>query len=94
MAYLLQVHGCFLFSYIVVNCGRLEDPQNGKVSIAETTYNSVATYTCNDSYTLLGDVERRCLSSGAWSVATPTCIGRYQLIYVVHSSLSKYLAAH
>ena len=30
---------------------------------------------CNESYTLVGDHERKCLSSGIWSSVTPICTG-------------------
>ena len=67
---------CIHSFVIVVDCSDLKDPEHGRVSVTETTYNSVATYTCNDSYTLVGDHERKCLSSGIWFGATPICTGK------------------
>ncbi|CAI7992907.1 Sushi, von Willebrand factor type A, EGF and pentraxin domain-containing protein 1 [Geodia barretti] len=60
----------------MVNCSNLKGPEHGRVSVTDTTYNSVATYTCNDSYTLVGDHESKCLSSGIWSGVTPICTGQ------------------
>ena len=58
-----------------VDCGTLSDPANGTVSFSTTTYNSVATYSCNTGHTLTGDDMRTCLDSGSWSGSEPTCIG-------------------
>ena len=33
-------------------CGGLADPESGAVSVSGTTYNSVATYTCDSQLTL------------------------------------------
>ena len=42
--------------------------------MADTIFNSVATYSCNDGYNLVdGDMMRTCLASGNWSGAAPTC---------------------
>ena len=53
--------------------GGLTDPDNGAVSLSGTTYNSVATYSCDSDYVLMGDNTRRCLDTGLWSGSTPTC---------------------
>ena len=60
----------------VVDCGSLDNPGNGVVSFTATTYNSVATYSCNTGYTLTGDDMRTCQSSGVWSGSEPTCTGK------------------
>ena len=62
-------------SVTVVDCGSLPRPANGAVSLTNTTYNSVATYSCNDGYNLMGDATRTCLASGSWSGTAPTCEG-------------------
>ena len=59
-----------------VDCGSLDNPGNGVVSFTDTTYNSVATYSCNTGYTLTGDDMRTCQSSGVWSDSEPTCTGK------------------
>ena len=59
----------------MVDCGTLGDPANGMVSVSTTTYNSVATYSCNTGHTLTGDDMRMCLETGLWSGSEPTCIG-------------------
>ena len=54
-----------------VDCGDLTDPDNGAVSVSGTAYNSLATYSCNSGYVLMGDDMRTCLDTGLWSGSTP-----------------------
>ena len=56
-----------------VDCGGLTNPENGAVSLSGTTYNSVATYSCDSGYVLMGDDMRTCLDTGSWSGSAPTC---------------------
>ena len=67
--------------YIVVECGGLEDPANGTVEVPATTYQSVASYSCDTGYNLTGEGMQTCLSSGEWSLTTPNCSG----IAYIHS---------
>ena len=58
----------------VVNCNTPPQPANRRVAYSATTYNSVATYSCNGGYEISGgSTTRRCLASGAWSGSVPTC---------------------
>ena len=59
----------------VVSCGELAGPDNGAVSVTNTTFASTATYSCNDGYSLVGDTTRTCLASGLWSGVVPNCTG-------------------
>ena len=57
----------------VFDCGRLEDPENGRVDLSDgTTEGSEATYTCFQGYELKGVATRTCSRSG-WSDKEPTC---------------------
>ena len=58
---------------IAVDCGVLDDPENGEVSLSGTTLGSKATYSCNDRYVLEGESTRVCQSNGKWSGEAPTC---------------------
>ena len=66
----------------VVDCGALDNPANGEVFLTNTTFNSVATYSCNTGYNLTGDNMRTCLETGFWSGSDPTCSSKYGDIYI------------
>ncbi|XP_014203613.1 sushi, von Willebrand factor type A, EGF and pentraxin domain-containing protein 1 [Copidosoma floridanum] len=59
-----------------VDCGSLEEPENGTIDLSEgrTTYGAVAEYSCKENYTLVGDSKRRCGDGGLWSGHKPQCL--------------------
>uniref|UniRef100_A0A1X7UA46 Receptor protein-tyrosine kinase n=1 Tax=Amphimedon queenslandica TaxID=400682 RepID=A0A1X7UA46_AMPQE len=61
----------------IVNCSELMVESNEGLSVSYSSntkhYNSTATYSCEDGYSLVGDAGRTCLSSGNWSGDTPYC---------------------
>jgi hypothetical protein len=57
----------------LVDCGGLEDPPNGTVTLSVTTYESVANYSCNAGYNLNGGSSRICLNTSEWSGSRPHC---------------------
>ena len=58
----------------VLDCGELQHPSFGSVTLTSgTTYNSVATYTCDVGYYRVGDGTRTCTSVGAWDGQPPIC---------------------
>lgn len=59
--------------FIAVDCGPLDDPVYGRVTISGTVVYSTATYTCNRGFGLVGVNQRVCQPSGAWSDIPPTC---------------------
>ena len=74
-----------------VDCGSLDDPENGTVSVPDTTYNSSANYSCDPGYGLIGDAMRTCLGTGSWSGSEPTCTSKYydtQSVGVYHVKFS------
>ena len=60
----------------VVDCGDLDDPNNGQVSLDGTIPGSIATYTCDPGFGLVGVMERMCQANGQWSGNEPTCEGQ------------------
>lgn len=66
---------CILSS--VIDCGHLDDPENGTVSVSDTTYTSVANYSCDPGFGLIGDAMRTCSGTGNWSGSEPTCTSKY-----------------
>ena len=66
---------CFFKLVAEAECDILHDPTNGNVTTSMgTSFESLATYTCNDGYVLSHTGKRVCLSSGEWSDAAPTCL--------------------
>ncbi|XP_019857184.1 PREDICTED: uncharacterized protein LOC100638611 isoform X7 [Amphimedon queenslandica] len=63
----------------IVNCSELIVESNafGRLSVSYSSnsrsYNSTATYSCEDGYSLTGVSIRTCLSSGNWSGDPPSC---------------------
>ena len=56
-------------------CPNLSNPGNGQVVQANdgNVPGTVATYSCNAGYRLLGNADRPCGSTGVWSGEAPTC---------------------
>ena len=52
----------------------MDPPASGFVNVTATTYNSMATFTCQTGYGLVGMATIICLDTGAWSGAVPTCV--------------------
>ena len=64
--------------FLDIDCGTIEAPENGAVSVISTTYNSRANYSCNEGYILIGNESVTCLASGMWSNSTSTeCVREY-----------------
>ena len=75
---MFQLDNQFPFS-IVVDCGTLAAPQNGKVTFTTTTFMSTANYSCNSGYTLSWNETRTCEANGTWSDTAPTCDRKYKV---------------
>ena len=56
-----------------VDCEILTDPDNGDVMFITTTYLSIANYSCDPGYNLVGVNQRICTSAGTWNNGEPTC---------------------
>ena len=63
----------YLLSFSVVDCLSLAAPSNGQVSLTATTFGSVAMYTCEEGYLLMGVPIRQCQANGTWSEEEPFC---------------------
>lgn len=63
------------FCTIAVDCGPLPDIPYGKVSVKPyTKLGSIAKYSCDDKYKLVGDDKRVCQPNGNWSGKEPKCV--------------------
>ena len=66
-----------------IDCGALTNPDNGRVDTPQgTTFNQVATYSCNSGYELVGNITRACQADGMWSGSEPIC-GKFITMVVV-----------
>ena len=58
----------------MVDCGTLEDPEDGFVDISEgVVLGNTARYTCLEGFRLVGNASRMCTMSGRWSGSEPNC---------------------
>ena len=79
---------CPALSPSAVDCGPLNNPINGLVIVPVTTFNNMATYSCNSSgYLLNGTQTRTCQASGVWSNAEPTCNGEHESVHLYSNPL-------
>ena len=59
-----------------MDCGKLNDPDNGTVTLtAGATSGQNAIYSCDTGYNLVGDSTRTCQATANWSGSEPTCQG-------------------
>ena len=64
---------CYLSVFVALMCPPLDAPGNGTVVWTGLTPGSIATYSCNDGYALIGVKTRECQSDESWSDVPPTC---------------------
>lgn len=65
----------FFLLFPAVQCGELNNPPNGVVSVTQTVYPGSATYSCNTGYSLSGGNTRNCQTNAMWSGTAPVCTG-------------------
>ena len=67
----------WLFCFLYIDCGSLENITDGRTAALVTTYEATANYTCNPGYVINGTRDTvltvTCGADGTWSQATPTC---------------------
>ena len=70
-----------MHSCIGIRCDSLRDPQNGHISASSITpgtdLGSIAEYSCDDGYRLVGPRTRTCQANGQWTEESAVC-GRMQ----------------
>ena len=69
-------HIIFVIVFVAVDCGSLTSPVNGNISLSGTTFESVADYTCQAGYLLVGSESRLCQANRTWSGDSPICEGQ------------------
>ena len=75
--------------YAVIDCGSLPDIPNGNVSYSSgTTFGSVAMYSCEPGYMLMGSLNHTCQADGDWSDYVPFCESKeFDAIMKTHITL-------
>lgn len=68
---------------LAVDCGHLDYPDKGSVTLSGTQLGSKASYYCTEGYVLIGESERVCLASREWSGVAPTCRSKSVLTVIV-----------
>ena len=64
----------FIDTVICLDCSTPVPPLFGSVSAPNRDYGSVATFSCDTGFSLVGDEAKECLLSGLWSGGdNPTC---------------------
>ena len=77
MIVLVLLSGQYLKNHLQsVGCGPLSDPVNGQVTTSGTTFNSMATYSCDEGFNLVGSRAVTCGLDGVWTPSSPTCDGK------------------
>ena len=87
---LWMIHSLFLrnhlglfFNNLAVDCGNLSGVVNGMVETVATIFGSVANYSCDNGYELVGPSTRTCQANGSWSDIDPLCKGKIEKNYAI-----------
>ena len=70
----------------VIDCGRVQHPNNGSVVFTETVFTSSVTYSCDSGFLLIGDSTRVCQEEGQWSGDEPVCEGTLNINCIVFAN--------
>ncbi|XP_077984689.1 sushi, von Willebrand factor type A, EGF and pentraxin domain-containing protein 1-like [Glandiceps talaboti] len=57
----------------IVTCKELESPVNGTLYLTSLNYLSIANFTCDKGFNLVGSHERMCAADGNWTGQQPVC---------------------
>ena len=70
----------FIFVLLVVTCSALRSLGNGRINYTHSTLENgafpvgtIASFTCNEGYFLIGSEAASCQTSGTWNANTPSC---------------------
>ena len=80
----IKHHGLVVISLVVIDCGPLENPENGIVKFGGTIIGSRATYACNKGFTITGNSNRICQPNGDWSGQEPICSSKSNCTGIDH----------
>ncbi len=67
----------FAHFHLGIICPKLDDPEDGQVTVTGLTPSSTAEYSCNKGFKLFGTAWRKCQANGVWSGEAPICKRTY-----------------
>ena len=71
-------------------CPGLTAPANGGITFTDgSNFGSAAAYSCDEGFTLTGDMARVCLGEGTWTGSEPSCDGMFT-IATVHGVVAEH----
>ena len=62
-----------MYILLYTDCGFLTAPPNGSTLLSNTTFGSIASYSCDTGYNLIGSSTVVCQADGEWSGEIPVC---------------------
>ena len=63
----------YIIHHLAIECGPLQNPQNGQVVLTGLEVFSVANYECDNGFGINGVNTRVCQPDRTWSGVEPTC---------------------
>ena len=75
------------------HCELLSDPDNGDVSHQFPVLGTIARYSCDFDFVLIGEDNRVCSENGSWSGMEPTCEGKKIALCMVAFNAGSYTAS-
>ena len=67
----------YVYVLLVINCGDPGSPMNGSVTSNGTFLTSIAEYSCDFGFELIGDTQRICQRNEMWTNMVPECNRKY-----------------
>ena len=69
----MYMMSAIVYTLTVIDCGNPGMPMNGSVTYNGTYVTSVAKFTCDFGFDLIGNSQRVCQPDGTWSNMVPRC---------------------
>ena len=66
-----------------VTCPTLPDPLNGMVNDDDLSFNSTATYICDEGYMIEGNRNQTCGADGNWTGSPPLCVRKLKMCSIL-----------
>ena len=63
-----------------IECPALKDPENGSVDDGDNLPGTIAKYTCDDGFRLVGSSKRPCQKDGSWAGEAPICKRKTKIV--------------